>query len=116
MPAVSRKGAMEAPGGQLDFLYGSLNLDRQGEQIPLRANRAGHCILIVVDFCGDPSRIAPCPEASASFFASVQKAPDLLDGGLHLPYTPDGLYHVGPPLAFAACKAVSPGDAVNWMS
>ena len=63
-------------------------------------------------FLQDPPGSAPrCPEASASFFRSVQKAPDLSDGGLRLPHTPDGLYHFETPLTFAACKAVTLGDA-----
>ena len=55
IPALLRKGFMEALGGRFDFLRGSLNLHRRGVQIPLRVNRVGHCILGVVDFCMDPS-------------------------------------------------------------
>ena len=33
------------------------------------------------------------------------------DGGLHLPYTPDGLYRFETPLAVAACNAAALGDA-----
>ena len=41
-----------------------------------------------------------CPEASASY-----------GGGLHFPYAPGALYHFETPLTFAACKAVTLGDA-----
>ena len=82
-------------------------------KIPLRANRVGHDILSTVDFRRDPSRSLPCPEASASFFHIVQRAADLSDGGLHLPYTQDGPYHFEPPLTFAARKAATLGGAEN---
>ena len=98
-----RKGAMEALGGEPDFLRGSLNLRRQGAQIPLRVNRVGRNILSAVDLRADPSRGASkCPEASASFSHLVQKIPNMSDGGLHLPYTPDGLYRSETTLTFAA--------------
>ena len=98
---------MEALGGQLDFLRGSLNL-------PLRVNRVGHYILGAVDFRKDQSRNAPkYPEASASFTCVAYKYPNLSSGGPHLPYTPDGLYSFETPLTFAACEAVTLGDATN---
>ena len=72
IPALLRRGALEALGGQLEFLRGSLVLRRQGVKIPLMVNR--------VDFRKDPSKSASrCPEASASFFHIVQEAPDLSD-------------------------------------
>ena len=96
IPALLRKGAMEAIGGQLDFLHGSFNLRRRGAQIPPRVNRAGRCILSEVDFRRGPSRRASnCPEASASSLPLARKFPDLPDGGLHLPCAPDGLYRFG---------------------
>ena len=112
IPALLRKGAMEAPGWRLDFLRGPLTLRRQGVQIPLRMNRVGRDILSAVDSRGDPSGRAPKrPEAAASFFRLVQKFPDLSDGGLHLSYMPGGLYRFETPLAFPPCKAFSLGDA-----
>ena len=96
IPALLRKGAMEAIGGQLDFLHGSFNLRRRGAQIPPRVNRAGRCILSEVDFRRGPSwRASNCPEASASSLPLARKFPDLPDGGLHLPCAPDGLYRFG---------------------
>ena len=72
----------------------------------------GHYILNVVDFREDPSRsVSICPEASASFSYLAHKCPDLSDGRLHLPYTPDGLYRFETPRKFAACKTVTLGDA-----
>ena len=97
---------MESLGGQLDFMRGALILRRQGVKISLGVSRVGHHIMIAVDFCDGPSWSAPrCPEASGSFPHSVQKAPDLSDGGPHSPYTPDGPYPLETPLAFAARKA-----------
>ena len=70
IPPLLSKGAMEALGGQVDFLRGSSNFHWQGVQIPQRVNRARQYILSVVGFRKDPSTSAPkCPEASASFFS-----------------------------------------------
>ena len=52
----------------------------------------GHYFLFAVDFGKDPSRSLSSPEVSASFWIVVQKAPDLPNGGLHLPYAGYGLY------------------------
>ena len=113
-PALLRKGAVEARGGQLDFLRGPLILRQRGAQIPPRVNRVGRCILSVADFRKNPSRsLSGCPEASASFCYLVQEAPGLSDGGLHLLYAPGGLYRFEAPLTFTACKAVSLGDATD---
>ena len=93
-------------------MRGSLNLHLQGAQIPLMVNRVGNGILSVVDFRKDPSRSAPkCPEASASLLQLVRKYPDLSDGGLHVPYSPDVLFRFETPHTFAACKAVTLRDA-----
>ena len=67
-PALLRKGAMEAPGGQLDFLLDSLVLPKRGIAIPLRAGRTGHHILSVADFGKDASRKARSPVVSAPIF------------------------------------------------
>ena len=99
---------MEAFGGQLDFASGSLNLRRQGLQVPLRAYRAGHYILSVVDFRRGPSRITPtCQKVSVSFLHLVHDYPDLSYGGPRLPYTPDALSRFETPVAFAACESVA---------
>ena len=112
IPALLREGAMEALGGQLDFLRGSFNLPRQGVQKRLGVDRVGHYILSVVDFRKDPPRRASrCPEASASLFHLAQKFPDLPERDLHLPHPPDGLYRFETPPTFAACKAITLGDA-----
>ena len=112
IPAFLRKGDAGAPGGRWDFLRGSLNLHRQGVQIPLRVNRAGHYSLRVADFRNDPSRIASRrPDAPASFCLIVHKFPNMSDGGTHFPYTPDGPFRIETPLAFAACEAVTLGAA-----
>ena len=75
-------------------------------------NSVGHHILSVVEIREDPPRcVSACPDVSASFSYLVHRCPDLADGGLHLPYTPDGLYRFETPRTFAACEAVTPGDA-----
>ena len=82
-----------------------------GAGIPERVNRALQYIPSVANFRENPSRSSPCPDGSAPFFHIVQRAPDLSDGGFHLPCTQEGLYHFGPPLSSAACEAVFLGDA-----
>ena len=42
LPALLRKGARKAPGGQLDFPRDVLALRKQGLTIPRRLNRMGH--------------------------------------------------------------------------
>ena len=56
----------------------------------------GRYILSAADFGKDASREVRGPVASASFFEIVQKAPDLPNGGRHLPYTEAGLRQFGP--------------------
>ena len=50
---------------------------------------------------------------SASYFerAFVNKRPNLSKGGIHFPYTEDGLYPFNRPSPCPACKAVTLGDA-----
>ena len=86
IPALLRKGFMEALGGQLDFSRGSLNLRRQRVRTPPRVNRAGQYILSVVDFRkGQSGSATKCPRASVSVLQLAQKSPDMLDRGLHSP-------------------------------
>ena len=47
IPALSCKGAIEAPGGQLDFALHALALRSHGVGIPLKVNDMGHCALSV---------------------------------------------------------------------
>ena len=86
-PALLRKGAMVALGGQLDFPRDVLILRGHGNAIPLRVNRMGHYILSVVDFREDASGKVRGPVVSAPYFAwaFVNKRPILPNGGLHLP-------------------------------
>ena len=114
--AILRESAMEALGGRLGSLCGSSILRRRGsEDSPEGESRRalyperGRFSPGRIEECASPARI----EASASFSHIVQKAPDLSDGGPHLPYTQDGLHHFETPLSFAACKAVTLEDAVG---
>ena len=109
IPALLRKGAVEVLGGLSDLFRGSLLFRRQGAQIPLRVNTAGRCILSVVDFRkGLSGSASKRPEASASPAYLVHKRPNLPNGGLHVPYTPEDIYRFETPRTFAACKAVIP--------
>ena len=42
IPAQSRKGALEALGGQLDFFRDMLTIRRQGLDVPLKESQTGH--------------------------------------------------------------------------
>ena len=50
IPELSRKRALEAPGGQLDFPDDLSTLRKQGVSIPPRLGRMGQNIMGVVDF------------------------------------------------------------------
>ena len=66
----------------------------------------------MVDFRKDPSERAPkCSEAPTSFPHSVCDFSGVSDGGLHLLYTPGGLYRFETPPTLAAREAVTLGDA-----
>ena len=115
IPALMRDGVMESLGGQSEFSRDSLVLVKQGVAIALRVNRVGRYILCVVDFGEDASRQVRGPAVSASHFgrAFFRKIPNMPNGGLHLPYTEDGLYQFDPPRTFSACNAGSLGDSMD---
>ena len=48
---------------------------------------------------------------SASFFEVIRNAPNLSNGGLHLPYTEDGSGPLQPPMTFSAYKSATLGDS-----
>ena len=98
IPGLLLRGAVEAVGGQLDSPRDSSGFLEQRAAIPLRMNRMGHYILSVADFGEDASRRVRGTAASVSFFVIIKKAPDLSNGGLHLPYTEYGLRHLNPRL------------------
>ena len=67
-PAVLRKGALGALGGQLDFACDALPHRNQGAEIPLKVNRLGHPVLPVVAFGCGPRRVGGGPKLAASYF------------------------------------------------
>ena len=68
IPALLRKDAVEALGGQLDFSRDSSVLLKEGVASPLRANMLGDYNLCVVDFGAGASRKVRRPVVSASYF------------------------------------------------
>ena len=50
IPALLRKGALEALGAQLDFAKDALFLERRGICVPLGLNAMGHYVMSVVEF------------------------------------------------------------------
>ena len=113
IPALLRKGALEAPSGQLDFARNTLTLGTRGIETPLKVNATGHYILSVVNFGAVSSKGGAGPPFSASFLGwePPRKRPNLENGGIRLPFTDEGLCSFAPPRTFAACKAVTLGDA-----
>ena len=119
VPALFRKGAMEALGGRLASSRDALVLRKQGATMPLRVNRMRRYILTVADFGQDASRKVRGPAASArnSEWALISKRLVFPNGGLHLPHSEAGLHRFDPPRTFPACKAVTLGDVLDgWLS
>ena len=59
----------------------------------------------------DESVIDPNLSACIDEGAFPKKRPNLPNGGMHLPFLEDVMCSFPPPLSFAACKAVTLGDA-----
>ena len=95
------------------FFRDSLILRKRGATNSLRVRRMGRYFLSDVDFCKDASRRVRGPVASASSPEIIKKAPDLSNGGFHLLFTGDGLYHFGPPPSSSACKVVNLGESMG---
>ena len=57
IPALLRKGALEALGGQLDIERDISPTRKYGVRVPLRVNGAVHYVLSVVEFGKGPPRI-----------------------------------------------------------
>ena len=93
------KGLVGSLGGQLDSLREILTLRKREVDIPLKLNHTGRYATSVVVFGERHSQSAKGPTFPASFFewAFAKKRPNLSDGGLHLPYSKDGLYRLEPP-------------------
>ena len=88
-----RRGAMVAPGGQLDFPRDALVLRIQGATIPLRVNSTGRYFLSVPDSGKDAWAEVRGPVASGPSLISVRTSPI------------GGSYQFDPPRTFSACKA-----------
>ena len=114
-PVVLRTGAVEALGGQLVFSVHLLTLLKQGVDIPLKMSNAGQQVLSLVGYGKGRSESVTCPTSSATYFgrAFTKKSPNLPNGGLHIPYTEDGLSNFEPPRPLSTCKAVTLGDATD---
>ena len=97
IPASLRKGALRAPGAQLNFDKDTLSLVIYGAWAPLRVNATGHYILSMAEFGSGPN-------LAASYFerSFLEKRPDLSDGVTHLPLADSGL------LRFASTKNFRP--------
>ena len=68
IPALSRRGALEPLGGQLDVSRDILTLRMRGLDIPLKVNRMGPYILsVAVSGMGRP-QIKEAPVAPAPYF------------------------------------------------
>ena len=106
IPALLRKGPLEALGVQLVIFKDALSLLRHGVCVPLGVNAKGHHIVSVIEFGSGPNFAASFCE-----WSFLEKRPDLSDGGLHLPLVGSGLIRFVPPQDFSACMAVTLGNA-----
>ena len=99
IPALLRKGALEALGAQLDFAKDTLLLERHGICVPLGLNAMGHYIMSVAEFGRGGTKRTRGPQFSASYFEwpLMDQRPDLSDGGLHLPMKESGLLRFSTP-------------------
>ena len=111
IPALLRKGATEALGGQSDPPRDMSNLRKRVVAILLRVNRIGYFILGAVNFREDASMQVRGPVVSASRLerAFTNKCPNFPDGRFHLPSTEDGLYRLEPPSHVYGLRGEYPG-------
>ena len=86
IPALSREGALEALGGQLDFSCDTLTLGLRGVESRLEVNDMVRYISSVADFDeprGGRGRGSNC-SASVGEGACARKRPNLGNGGIRL--------------------------------
>ena len=97
VPALSRKGALEALEWRLDSPRDMLPPRKQRADTSLEVNRMGHYVLGAVDFGKGPSRKVRGPVVSAPYFdwAATNKRPNLPNSGLQLPYAEAGPHFFG---------------------
>ena len=83
-PALLRKGALEALGGQLDFARDVSAVRNHGVNFPLKVNEMGRRALSVVGFGTGPSCADRGPNLAESYceWAVMEKRPDSSNGGL----------------------------------
>ena len=79
IPALMRKGALEALGGRLSFERGILSIRTHGLNVPPGANAMGHYVQCVLEFGKGPPRLKRGPALAASYFewSFSEKRPDL---------------------------------------
>ena len=68
IPAFLRKGALEAPGGQLDSGRDALTIRNHGVSRPLKVNEMGLYVLSVVAFGKGPLCVDRGPKLAAPYF------------------------------------------------
>ena len=92
IPALLRRGALEALGAQMDFAKDTLLLERRGICVPLGLHSMGHYIMGGAEFGRGGTKRTRGPQFSASYFewSLMDQRPDLSDGGLHLPLKGSG--------------------------
>ena len=112
-PALLRRGALEALGGQLGLARDVLAIWNHGIDTPLKVNEMGHYLLSVFAFGEETSCVDLGPKLAAPYFewAILDKRPDLPNGCFNLPFSEDGLCRFEPPRVFSACPAVTLGGA-----
>ena len=109
IPALLRKGALEALGGQLDVAHNVLTLNKMGVDVTLKVNGR------------EPLRSGRVKSRRVGMGHSVSclerdfsgERPISPNGGSRLSYEEDGLYQFDPPLTLSACRAAIVGDAAD---
>ena len=85
VPALFRKGAMEALGGKMDSLRNVLALGRFGGGAPLKVG--------AIERSGcNSSRWLDAIYCAVRYSSTSMERPNLLNDGLRVPPTEDGLY------------------------
>ena len=113
IPASLRKGALEAPCGQSGLSRNISASRKQGGNISLKLTSLRRYVLSVAPLGEEQSKYVTGPTLSAAYsvWAASKRRPNLLNGGLRLPYEKNGLYRFDPPRASSECKAVTLGGA-----
>ena len=115
IPALLRKGALEALGGKEESPRNAPTLGRLGAEAPVTVGGKSHYVLNAASFLRGRDLLGSCPTRSAARFGLVAstKRPVLSNGGLRCLKAEAGLHQFDPPPTFSERTEVSSGDSVG---